>query len=247
MQNVFKKIAAFFFLLAASPLNSKEAEPLKIEIEMKKFDDNAAAFDAWYSHVRAWEGKLEDPPEAVDLDEILTKCGIRYTTYKAIAPRLWHFRNENEMLERFAFMTEKDHREIAGWIWFDSGASAIKDGRVAACFAEVVWASGHSRAVQNAANTIGAALRVDGVAGRKTISAVNDIIEQGHGEALFDRIAKAHGDHYIRLSERGHGHIKYLRGWLARHYIGYDSAYTDKTYPMLGFYQRFKGWHNPEE
>lgn len=236
-----KKLLLIAALLTANPL--KESE-IKQEIKMMKRNKdvtNEQAFRAWYKHLRAWEGRLQDPPEAVDLDDIQTKCGVRFTTYKAVARELWGLTDANELLQRFAYMTETEHREIALWFWREARADKVKEGRVAATLAECEWATGHSRSVQRGVKRLGVRLVVDGVTGKQTLSAINKIIERGQADSLFNSICKAHGDHYIKLAGKGRGHIKYLSGWLARHYVGHDSI------EQVGFYQRFEALKHKRE
>lgn len=188
-------------------------------MEEQKYLSNTEAFEIWYEHLRHWEGELDDDPKMVDRDSVRTKCGIRYTTFKWAAGIIWMERDPNDLLDRFNYMTEEDHKMIAKFIWDDAQCDKIHDGRVAAVCAEITWGTGKGRVLQRAANKLGAKLKVDGVIGRKSIKAINDITALGL--PLYDSAVTAYNRHYVRISKKYPELHKNLNGWLARNGRGY--------------------------
>lgn len=171
------------------------------------------AFDLWYWHVDEWEGSsLSDPPKRVDRDHVPTKHGIRFDTWKRLAPMLFGFNGDN--LAPFENMTREQHKAIAMWYWDRSGAHYISDGRIAAVFAEAFWGGGYSaiRWFQSSLNSkYGTKLSIDGRVGKLTASVINAADQDelfsyliGELEARYRHVAKN-----PKLA-------KNLKGWLNR-------------------------------
>lgn len=209
------------FLLAVAAIlvtNNKE------EVMNKK-----EAFKEWYNHVNQWEGvKLNDLVD-VDDDGILTNHGIRFTTYKALAPRL--FGIESDFEKHFAVMTKKQHKRIALYYWDESGANWMSDGRIAAILAEAFWGGGN-RALKNFQTAFNrkynAHLAVDGFPRKRTAAAFNAVDQ----DELFNLLVKAMEERYHAIVKSNPKKKKNLKGWLNRLHDGYPPA-------QLGFFARF--------
>lgn len=193
------------------------------------------AFEIWYSHIDQWEGsKLSDPPEQVDTDKVLTKHGIRQTTFNHFAPTLLPDLPESEYHDTFWEMSREVHRTFARHFWNESGAPYVKNGKIAALMAEAYWGGGSwalknlQRAWNSKYATKDNKLTVDGFP-RKLTAAAFDSVNQ---EELYELLIDAMEARYKRIVAKDENKAKYLTGWLKRLYSGYPPK-------QLGFWLRF--------
>lgn len=176
--------------------------------------DKDQAFELWYWHMDEWEGgDLSDPPKKVDTDDVATKHGIRYTTWQRRAPQLFGL-SGSQIAAAFHPMSLEHHQGVARWFWDEAGGYFIEDGRIAALFTEIFWASGYAgiRWYQRAlSRKFGVNLRIDGRVGKITASVVNS----ANQDELFAYLVEELRNRY-RYVARNPEYSKYLKGWLNR-------------------------------
>ncbi len=113
-------------------------------------------------------------------------------------------------------LTEEQAKAIYREYWWDRyNLDRIADQRVATKVFDMMVNMGPVRAVyilQQALLESGIYLKVDGIIGRQTITAVNEV----DPDELLSHIRERHAAYYKLLAARDERYAKYLDGWLKR-------------------------------
>ena len=115
-----------------------------------------------------------------------------------------------------AVLTEEEAKRLYKKLFWDANKYyLIKDQNIATKILDMAVHMGAIQAhklVQRALNAMGEYLVVDGILGRKTISAINNV----DGKELMKRICDNQRAFYLRLISNNPQYEPYKRGWLNR-------------------------------
>lgn len=162
-----------------------------------------------------WEGGFSnDPADAGGT----TMKGITLATFRA-------YRKEKGL----SVPTDTDLKSISAREWTDIlrsyywnpwQADRIRSQAVANLLVGWGWGSGVKTAIMQFQGLAG--LTKDGIAGEKTLSAINSASET----ALFSRIWVARKDFFVNIVKSRPEQIKFLSGWLNRLFDNIDYNFT---------------------
>lgn len=99
-------------------------------------------FKQWFEFMKGKEGGKSraktDLASRMTKVPIHTNRGVIFPTWQSVRRML----GKENTYKAFLNMTEADHIEIAKWFWYQAGSDLYINGRLAAFFAEEMWAGG---------------------------------------------------------------------------------------------------------
>ena len=168
----------------------KEDEPTKealIEKESSKKDLHEIAFLKWAKHVLSYEGGLskDDNDYAYyaikgTKYEYHTNMGIVWSTFERLAVKvgLAHKSHDtDELYDIFIHMDKDDVFMFLKHFWSKAGGDRVIYPSLSAFLAEEFWGGGYGALMtyQRWLNNLGYNLKVDGIFGKKSCLALNDV------------------------------------------------------------------------
>lgn len=147
-----------------------------------------------------WEGGFVN-----DSDDLggATNKGVTLTTFRSVY-------GKNKTANDLKKMTDEQWETIFKKCFWDKWkADEIKDQSVANILVDWLWASG-SYGIKIPQRVLG--VSVDGVAGAKTVAAVNSMV----GKSLFDSLKKERIEYINRICTSRPQNKKFKKGWLNR-------------------------------
>ncbi len=170
-----------------------------------------AEFEPFFPHILRWEGGYADYKEDPGG---CTNRGITLDTWR----RFGYDKDGDGIItcKDVAQITEADAKAIyKKWFWEANGGDKIENQKIAEIIIDWVINSGAGIAivrVQRILNGLGANLVPDGIAGNKTIEAIN-IANQ---KELYKRIWQEREQFYRTITARNPAFRIFLQGWLNR-------------------------------
>ncbi len=170
-----------------------------------------ASFEKYYPRLKKWEGGYgnyaEDPGGC-------TNRGITIHTWR----KFGYDKNGDGIItcEDVRQISREDAKNIyQKYFWEANGGNLIENQKVAEIIIDWAINSGAGIAivrVQRILNTMGNSLVVDGIVGRKTITAINN----ANQKELYKRIWQEREQFYKDITAKNPPFRKFLVGWLNR-------------------------------
>ena len=175
-------------------------------------------------YILKWEGGLSKHK----LDSASMNCvpdGSGYHTNRGVTWAVFRsvHGNSEESIQRFYAMTDEDWLSIYRIYWDGIKGDDIESDIIAEFWADFAWGSGvggAARQLQYYLRSEGFLLVVDGIIGKKTLSALNGLIEAKGEQYVFDGCYI----HRVQFLKGLKSFAAFGRGWLNRLEDFYDYA-----------------------